>query len=370
MPAERKEITGGRIYVDVEINTDDSPQTTILANSGYHWKLQIDNNADGNPDGGYIELTPTQIEIGFDDGTNFIRINAAGITTNPAVPPAAHTHVEVDITDLDHYNAADFAVDFAAEDLANLGTKAHGSLTGIGANDHHAQVHTHLLVAGATDVTSTAAELNTLDGFLGDVNDFNNIIDTGRTQGDLLYASANNTLAWLARGNDNDILRMNGNVPNWEVMPSFATEAYVDAIDHKEIQHAGPEQLVTFTISSRHGATWTCANTATGAYIILSFRTDIGATYRMRVRYTQLTAVVAVDFTIGYFCGGDGDAGAWTTFSEQLPAAGASDQIKIFNSSTDIVATADDHIGFYFHKTQNEGGTGLLHIYSITLVKQ
>lgn len=41
----------------------------------------------------------------------------------------AHTHVELDITDLDHYDSADFAIDFAAEDLANLATKSYNDLT-------------------------------------------------------------------------------------------------------------------------------------------------------------------------------------------------------------------------------------------------
>jgi hypothetical protein len=36
------------------------------------------------------------------------------------------------------------------------------------------------------------------------------------TEGDTVYASADNTLARLARGSDNHVLTMNGNVPNWE----------------------------------------------------------------------------------------------------------------------------------------------------------
>lgn len=51
--------------------------------------------------------------------------------------PAAHTHTESDITDLDHYDSTDFDTDFGGADLADLGIKAHSSLTGIGADDHH-----------------------------------------------------------------------------------------------------------------------------------------------------------------------------------------------------------------------------------------
>ena len=35
-------------------------------------------------------------------------------------------------------------------------------------------------------------------------------------QGDILYASASNVISKLAKGTDNYILAMNGNVPNWE----------------------------------------------------------------------------------------------------------------------------------------------------------
>ena len=82
-------------------------------------------------------------------------------------------------------------------------------------------VPTSGLYINSVQVTSTAAELNTLDGFTGDVDDLNKIIEAGRAQGDLLYASAADTLAWLTKGNDNDVLRMNGNVPNWEALPTF-----------------------------------------------------------------------------------------------------------------------------------------------------
>ena len=46
--------------------------------------------------------------------------------------------------------------------------------------------------------------------------DINLIKKSGRAQGDILYASATNILAWLPKGTDNQILKMNGNVPNWE----------------------------------------------------------------------------------------------------------------------------------------------------------
>ena len=39
---------------------------------------------------------------------------------------------------------------------------------------------------------------------------------TTYTQGDMLYASASNTVSKLPKGTDNHVLTMNGNVPNWE----------------------------------------------------------------------------------------------------------------------------------------------------------
>ena len=47
---------------------------------------------------------------------------------------------------------------------------------------------------------------------------------TGQTtyaQGDTLYASAADTISKLVKGTDNHILKMNGNVPNWEAESTF-----------------------------------------------------------------------------------------------------------------------------------------------------
>lgn len=49
---------------------------------------------------------------------------------------------------------------------------------------------------------------------------------TGQTtfaQGDIIYASAADTLAKLTKGTDNHVLTMNGNVPNWEATAGGAT---------------------------------------------------------------------------------------------------------------------------------------------------
>ena len=46
------------------------------------------------------------------------------------------------------------------------------------------------------------------------------------TAGDLLYASGANTLARLARGSDNQVLKMNGTALNWETLPSASNDYY------------------------------------------------------------------------------------------------------------------------------------------------
>ena len=64
-------------------------------------------------------------------------------------------------TDLSPGNADEptFAVDFASEDLDNLGTKSHNALTNVTTNQHHNESHT---VASHNDTTATGTELETL----------------------------------------------------------------------------------------------------------------------------------------------------------------------------------------------------------------
>jgi len=65
---------------------------------------------------------------------NFMAIDSNGLPKNSEKSAsdfanASHNHTEGDITDLDHYDSADFATDFGLADLANLGTKSYNDLT-------------------------------------------------------------------------------------------------------------------------------------------------------------------------------------------------------------------------------------------------
>ena len=68
------------------------------------------------------------------------------------------------------------------------------------------------------------------------------------TQGDIFYASADNTLARLAKGSDDQILRMNGNVPNWEAFPSDFTAGV--SLDGNSLSRSGSGLKVSDTFFS------------------------------------------------------------------------------------------------------------------------
>ena len=115
--------------------------------------------------------------------------------------------------------------------------------------------HTHLLAAGATDVTASAAELNILDGATLDVTELNyvdGVTSAIQTQlnakqasgatlsslegltlgaGDLLYATAADTLTDLAIGTANQVLAVNAGAtaPEWKTVSSGGQTTY-DAI--------------------------------------------------------------------------------------------------------------------------------------------
>ena len=123
--------------------------------------------------------------MGFDD--DFGSAPPGGVA-----PPAPHTHVEADITDLAHVLADD---------------PAHGVR---GGGTQHADV-----VAGGADGFMTGADKTKLDGVeaLADVTDATNINAAGAVmetdytaKGDVLVASAASTPAALAIGADGTVL--------------------------------------------------------------------------------------------------------------------------------------------------------------------
>jgi len=85
MATKRVRLKLGRIHVDVEYDDADNAVADNPTTIGHHWKLGIDDDADGVIDGGLIELTASKGELSFGNGTNYIRVNASGISINPGI---------------------------------------------------------------------------------------------------------------------------------------------------------------------------------------------------------------------------------------------------------------------------------------------
>jgi hypothetical protein len=86
----------------------------------------------------------------------------------------------------------------------------HDSLSNFASNEHFTQAN---ITATGTVTSGTWQGTPVADEYGG----------TGQSsyaQGDILYASASNVISKLAKGTDNYILAMNGNVPNWEAAAS------------------------------------------------------------------------------------------------------------------------------------------------------
>ncbi|MHC1591769.1 MAG: autotransporter outer membrane beta-barrel domain-containing protein [Candidatus Helarchaeales archaeon] len=237
MPQQRTRIKGSRIYADVEINTDDSPTSDNPANQGYHWRIQIDGNADGTPDGGYVEINENEVEIGFNDGTNYIRIDAAGISSNPSFGGESNTAsnqgtsgvgvfdakvgVDLQFRNIDAgSNKISVSLDAANKEIdidVNEGNISHNNLGGIGENDHHSRQHsitsTSDHTSGATpgqilkadanglpvDATNTDAEVSDAVAKKHDqVHDITGADHTaaGLTAGHVIRATGATTFAW------------------------------------------------------------------------------------------------------------------------------------------------------------------------------
>lgn len=93
-------------------------------------------------------------------------------------------------------------------------------------------------------VSASAAELNNLDGYTGDLADLNRIIESGRSQGEVLYASAASTLAWLASGEG--YLNNASGVISWDSSPEF-TGATVSGATGITWDNATTDVVVTST---------------------------------------------------------------------------------------------------------------------------
>jgi hypothetical protein len=93
-------------------------------------------------------------------------------------------------------------------------------------------------------VSASAAELNNLDGYTGDLADLNRITESGRSQGDVLYASAAATLAWLSASDG--YLNNDSGVISWDSSPVF-TGATVDGATGMTWDNTTTDVVVTST---------------------------------------------------------------------------------------------------------------------------
>jgi len=88
------------------------------------------------------------------------------------------------------------------------------------------------------------------------------------TAGDLLYASGANTLARLARGSDNQVLKMNGTSLNWETVSGGAWNQIVN-----DTQGGGANQINIDSLSD------------TGAFIMFQGLYAVGGSDEIRLRF-------------------------------------------------------------------------------------
>ena len=113
-------------------------------------------------------------------------------------------------------------------------------------------------------------------------------------EGDILYASGANTLARLAKGNDDDTLVMNGNVPNWEAAAAgggkvaqmkCVTGSTAFTTTSASFADSGIELTITPTSADNDMAIWFIGSTtlfSTGdysAYTIYRDSTNLLGTY-------------------------------------------------------------------------------------------
>lgn len=197
-----------------------------------------------------VNPTPANGEICFETDTDKVKIGDGVTPWNSlaywpvAAALPAHTHVEADITDLDHYDSADFATDFAAADLDDLGTKSHTDLDDIGANTH-AQVDSHISSTSNPHSVTAAQVGNATAQWNADQIQSEDVVDTGKAAdkalvfdgSDIVYAHTDIFVVDSARNSantTNSFLRSGNGVPTNLtpfVIPFDATLIFVAAIN-------------------------------------------------------------------------------------------------------------------------------------------
>ena len=254
--------------------------------------ITIGNTHDGatlefdgiNSDGGAFSFTTTG-QVTFNQDVSVPNLICTGNVDGVDIstislsnqPTAASGNIDCNtqaITNVGNVDGVDVSalktdVDGFPDELKNLVQAEIQQLENIGATTISAGQWTLL---GGLSATLTASEVNNLDGFTGDTDDLNRFNESGRAQGDLLYASATNTLGWLAKGTDNYHFVMNGNVPNWEALDIShdTTPQLGGELDENEKGILITSSLSANTTYSGYVVDWTISGLTFGQCVYLS----------------------------------------------------------------------------------------------------
>jgi len=172
-------------------------------------------------------------------------------------------------------------------------------------------------------VTADVTELNKIDGYTGLTADLNRTNQTGRALGDIFYASATDTLSWLAASDG--VLNNSSGTVSWSLTPSLtsmtvgASGITFDITGTDPVISAGDAALYfgdTVTLSDKASTPdWSITGAGVADFkattvTTLTASTTIGVTTGPTLTTTGITGVEALDGVTTI----DG-TGAWATTS-------------------------------------------------------
>ncbi|MHA1280725.1 MAG: LamG-like jellyroll fold domain-containing protein, partial [Candidatus Helarchaeota archaeon] len=154
----RVTVKGIRLRTDVESEDSDDVEVEEQTPSGeYHWEVKIHPNPSVSSYGGYLKISESEAEIGFNDGTNYIKVDSTGVHSNPGLSPGPHSHDISDDTNLAasdplnlnddtmelKYDATDFQLDGSGNlQILDSGID-HNNLQNVGTYNH-TQIDSHI----------------------------------------------------------------------------------------------------------------------------------------------------------------------------------------------------------------------------------
>ena len=198
-------------------NTENDSRFVRDTDKLYTWSISSSsgNLSDWKEVGSFTAHASSHQDTGGDE------INVAGLSGELAdpQPPKSHNHVESDVTDLDHYDSADFTIDFAAEDLANLATKSYNDLTDKpDLSDLHAHANKALLD------TYTQTEVDIADAVSKKHNESHTHLEVDITNLDHDATKINGVpVDAPASGEDGEVLTYNESLNKYELKAVIGT---------------------------------------------------------------------------------------------------------------------------------------------------